>query len=335
MAKKRPQPMHFDAPQSAFDSLISTPSPDLDSQGGTEIPLKSIWMPEQSRKYFDPEQIAMHQQSMRENGRFPGHAGVRPLSDDEKLEIGDQYEWALVYGETRCRSAMELNWAMIPVEILDVSPAQAQLIHLQENLNRKNLSAFEEVEALLRVMQEELGTEGDEVMNTLNFANRWEHSKGSLDNFPSPQNDNLSKIVATLERFGRGSWQAFRGKVITVKKTTEVLKKISPVGVEEIFSHFEWTKLGELNSLPESMQSEFLQWMLDEQPSRSQIKKRKKELTATQAKETTQPKYVTVFLERVQSIQKQVQGGKALTDSERRSKADALLKQLEELLSES
>ncbi|OGQ95389.1 MAG: hypothetical protein A2521_06580 [Deltaproteobacteria bacterium RIFOXYD12_FULL_57_12] len=96
--------------------------------------------PNQPRKHFDPESLAELSQSIKQKGV------LQPIiirKDGEKI-------W-LVAGERRYRAARMAGLAKIPAMLTTGNPAEIALI---ENLQREDLKAIEEAEALARVMEE-------------------------------------------------------------------------------------------------------------------------------------------------------------------------------------
>jgi len=69
---------------------------------------------------------------------------VRPLATDEAGPRGS--EFLVISGERRYQAARQAGLTEIPVIIMDVSPDEALEIALIENLQRKDLTPFEEAE---------------------------------------------------------------------------------------------------------------------------------------------------------------------------------------------
>ena len=100
--------------------------------------------PNQTRQTFSKESISELAQSMKEHGILQPII-VRPYR-------GGRYE--IVAGERRWRAAREAGLLEIPVIIKQLSEKQAAEINLIENVQREDLNAIEEAEAVKSLIQE-------------------------------------------------------------------------------------------------------------------------------------------------------------------------------------
>lgn len=108
------------------------------------VPIKKIRPnPYQPRKDFEPEKIAELMQSIKTYGL------LQPIIV-RKTKTG--YE--LVAGERRLRACEQLGWTEIPVVIKDFSESAMATVALIENLQRENLSYFEEAAGYERLLRE-------------------------------------------------------------------------------------------------------------------------------------------------------------------------------------
>ena len=108
------------------------------------IPIKKIRPnPYQPRKDFEPEKIAELMQSIRTYGL------LQPVIV-RKTEAG----FELVAGERRLRACRQLGWTEIPVVIKEFSENAMATVALIENLQRENLSYFEEAAGYERLLRE-------------------------------------------------------------------------------------------------------------------------------------------------------------------------------------
>lgn len=97
----------------------------------------------QPRKFFDEQAIDELAASIKKQGL------IQPITVRRK---NDQYE--IVAGERRWRACQKIAKSPIPVIIQNVSDENALAIALIENLQRKELNAIEEAQALNRLIEE-------------------------------------------------------------------------------------------------------------------------------------------------------------------------------------
>lgn len=96
----------------------------------------------QPRKYFSLEELEGLAQSIHENGM------LQPVS--VRMQPDRRYE--LIAGERRLRAAKMIGMQMVPAIILDVEDGQSAVYALLENLQRQDLSYFEEARAIEALM---------------------------------------------------------------------------------------------------------------------------------------------------------------------------------------
>ncbi len=110
------------------------------------IPLEVINPPIEWRRIIEAN-IDILAQSMAENGQLQS-IGLVPAKERGRFDL----KW----GETRRRAAIKLGWKDIKANVLhNLSPAQANLVTLEENLARNGYSCVLE-EAIARAKQKEL-----------------------------------------------------------------------------------------------------------------------------------------------------------------------------------
>lgn len=102
----------------------------------------------------------------------------------------DKYE--LIAGERRYRAAVELKLSTIPCIIMKVNSKEAFAIALIENIQREQLSLYEEAEALLK-LKEKYSMSIDEVAKMINR--------------PRPTVANLIRTATMLSYNGKNLWQ--------------------------------------------------------------------------------------------------------------------------------
>ncbi len=111
----------------------------------TEIPLNRIEPnPSQPRRYFDIEALTELSRSIDEYGV------IQPITVKKK----NDGNFLIIAGERRYRASCMAKKRTIPAIIIDVSEEKSAAIALLENLQRKDLTFFEEAEGYLKLMNE-------------------------------------------------------------------------------------------------------------------------------------------------------------------------------------
>lgn len=117
-------------------------APEGDRAVGT-VPIEAIVYNErQPRQFLDPAGLAQLAASIRERG---------VLEPVLVRRVGDHFE--LVAGERRTRAAREAGLTDVPAIVLDIDDREALEISIMENLQREDLNAVEETEAVLQLLQ--------------------------------------------------------------------------------------------------------------------------------------------------------------------------------------
>lgn len=145
--------------------------------------------PEQPRKYFAEDGIRDLAASIREHGVLEP-VMVRPIGH-ERYEI--------VFGERRYRAAREAGLTHLPVIIRQLTERERDFISATENLQRHNLSAFEEVEAKIRLIGLTFEIPETEVVQRLKAyrAHPQEHA------------EEIEQLEALFKNLGREQWVSF------------------------------------------------------------------------------------------------------------------------------
>jgi len=105
---------------------------------------KIVPNPAQPRQEFDKREIMSLAQSIRENGV------LQPII--VRKNYNKEYE--LISGERRLRAAKEADFTEIPAIILDATAKQSAIYAILENIQRKDLTLFEEAYALRSLINE-------------------------------------------------------------------------------------------------------------------------------------------------------------------------------------
>ncbi|MBQ2941015.1 MAG: ParB/RepB/Spo0J family partition protein [Clostridia bacterium] len=111
----------------------------------TDIPLGRIEPnPDQPRRFFDIESLTELAKSIDEYGV------IQPITVKKKSDG----RFIIIAGERRYRASCMAKKKTIPAIIIDVSEEKSAAIALLENLQRKDLTFFEEAEGYLKLMNE-------------------------------------------------------------------------------------------------------------------------------------------------------------------------------------
>jgi ParB family chromosome partitioning protein len=124
-----------------------------DAPVGKLLPLSSI-QPNPDQPRTDPGDLADLVASIRDKGVLEpilvratgGSASAADEPPEESLGSGGHRTFQIIAGERRYRAALAAGLFEIPAIELDVSPEEALEITLIENLQRRDLNAFEEAE---------------------------------------------------------------------------------------------------------------------------------------------------------------------------------------------
>ena len=147
--------------------------------------------PNQPRKRFDFDGLEELAQSIRENGI------LQPITvrstQDKKFE--------LIAGERRLRAARLVGMTKIPALVIDVQQKDSALFALIENLQRQDLSFFEEAEAIETLITD-YKMSRDDVAKKLSIAQSTLSNKLRILKLPEEMRFRLAKAGLT-ERHAR------------------------------------------------------------------------------------------------------------------------------------
>jgi ParB family chromosome partitioning protein len=147
-----------------LDALFQPSGPQQQTDGHPQdtysrVPLDAIEPnPEQPRKHFSQEALDELAQSIQSQGLLQPLL-VRPLPDNP-----DRYQ--IIAGERRWKAARQAKLTEVPALVRDISDSEALIIGLIENLQREDLNALEEAEAL-KQLQQELKISQDELSDRI------------------------------------------------------------------------------------------------------------------------------------------------------------------------
>lgn len=133
------------------------------------VPLKDIVVADRIRQYLDSEKTASLAGSIERYG-FRGVLWVRLIEG----------RYHLVAGGRRYTACQMAGIKEVPVEIWDISDAEAIQLELLENFQREDLNPIEETEGILRMLEVTLDLPRAEVISLLNWKSRQQRIKSNL-----------------------------------------------------------------------------------------------------------------------------------------------------------
>ena len=155
-----------------------------------QIPIEAIRFNEQQpRHHIDPVALGQLTASVRQRG---------VLEPVLVRRVGDGFE--LVAGERRTRAAADAGLSHVPAVVLDLDDREALEISIIENLQREDLNAVEETEAVLALLELTLETDRPTVLALLHDVYQRERGREGDEGFDEAQR---MAAVALFERLGR------------------------------------------------------------------------------------------------------------------------------------
>lgn len=265
------------------------------------------------RHYYDPEEL--HHWAL--NDIKPN--GIRsPLWVRPHPEKTGKYE--LVAGLRRLKAAGILQLETVPVKVFHWDDRTAFQAAISENANRRDFSALEELDNMLRLLEIQLRCDTESVISLLYRMNN--AAKGTTNqNVLVSQEAELVKQV--FDSFGRITWQSFvTTRLPLLKKPQEVLD-----GIRQGKIHY--TKGILLASVKDSNgRQELLREVVGDALSLSEIKQRIRELS-NETKSSTLPDLKQRLNHTVQLAKK----NKTLWNNpDKTQQLESLLNQLESLI---
>ncbi|MBW4548704.1 MAG: ParB/RepB/Spo0J family partition protein [Symplocastrum torsivum CPER-KK1] len=275
------------------------------------LAIEQIILPsQQPRRYFDPEKLEQLVQSVREHGILEPLL-VRPLSEGN-------YE--LVAGERRYRAAQAVGLSEVPVVVKALNEREALQLALIENLQREDLSAFEETEGIVQLLALQLECPVEDVPKVLyRLQNERLSSKSNGNVTINAEAEAVEQVFAGL---GLMTWQSFiRNRLPLLNLPEDILEALRQ-------GQIAYTKATVLARIEDEQERQsLLQDAITSSLSLSQIRER--------VKASQPPLEQGEFAARIDATTKRVKKLKVWENPSKRSRLESLLKQLEALISES
>jgi len=318
------------SPSPSFEIMLSQ-NPSAATAGAKLLPLNQIIVADRIRQHLDSEKIESLARSIRDYG-FRGVLWVRL--------IDGQYH--LVAGGRRYAACQLVGVTEVPVEVWEITDAEAIQLELLENFQREDLNPIEEVEGILRLLEVTLELQRHDVIALLNRKAR-EGRNGaskSADNVvrgskkisdgaisPVSMDEDLYQQVATIfQVIGRYSPESFRTHRLPLLNLPEAL--ISLVSNGEL----DYTKARVIGRIKNAeLREQVLAQAIEENLSYAEVCERVKQAQAELAEDKPQTED-QVFRSRADRLMKRLKS--ASLEGRSRKKAEKLMSQLEELLGE-
>jgi len=155
------------------------------AEGYRQIPVDRIRITGNIRRTFDQEKLQELADSIRTYGVLEPLL-VRPADG--------AYE--LVVGERRLRAARMAGLREVPCRVVDLDARAAAEVQLLENLQRQDLDAIEEAQAL-RALIEEHGYTQEQLAERLGKSQPWVASRLRLLNLPETVQDRITRGIVS------------------------------------------------------------------------------------------------------------------------------------------
>ncbi len=197
MAKKRKNELDRAA---VFGAILGEIETGAEDQGSAGIGLADLRYNEsQPRKHFDDASLSDLAESIRERGV------LEPII---VRRVGTGYE--VVAGERRARAARMAGLSEVPAVVVDLDDREALEIAITENLQREDLNAVEETEAVLDLLQLALEVPRPEVVAILQALYGEERGRGSSRPMDRARREETLAIFRRLGRFSVSSFVSNR-----------------------------------------------------------------------------------------------------------------------------
>lgn len=172
-----------------------------------------VFNPGQPRRHFAEQALAELAESIRT------HGVLEPV-----LVRRRDGGFELIAGERRTRAARLAGLTQVPAIILDVPDNEALEISIMENLQREDLNAVEETDAVLRLLELQLKMPRTAVVEVLQEIYNEERGRRATRRHGEDVQEELRQIFARLGRFTPGSF--FVNRVPILEFPEELLEAV-------------------------------------------------------------------------------------------------------------
>jgi ParB family chromosome partitioning protein len=273
--------------------------------------------PEQSRRYFDPDELSNMAASMKAVGV------IDPLS--VRCRSGALNEYDLLAGEKRHRSAEIAGLEKLPVRVFEVDDQTAEDIKAISNLQRSDLNKWEETNAIMGMLCRNLRKTPTEVISLLNQAAN--QKRGLTDNVVRSEDWTIVEEVFTV--VGRLTPESFRKHRVPLIRLPEYIQTVLQQG------KLHYTKVNEILKVKDPEQQ---RWLLEQAVSRelsvNEIQAEVKNLRQSKAALQTAKRDEIPLSQRLTFITQQIKKAKVWEDPNKKKKLERLLNELNSLMAE-
>lgn len=240
-------------------------------QESDEVKLTEIYVnPNQFRYMLDRPTVEELKTSINANG-FQGTIILRALPESKRSESGEGKKYELVAGHHRLQAVSELRLETIPASIQELDDKQARRVQFDENYVRKDFTPLEEHEALMQIIVDETGVSEKQLRSDVDAVKK---AKKDLVHGTVDRLKNVEAILIRYQREDRKK-RTPRGFVETLGRLRNL-----PEDVKKYLKQIDYTKLFEVGPIKNAdIRKQLLDWILKENPSLEEIRKRKKQLT--------------------------------------------------------
>ncbi len=157
----------------------------------------------QPRKYLDEHSLADLTASVRDKGV------LEPII---VRKAADGYE--LVAGERRTRAAQMAGLSQIPAIVVEIDDREALEVSIMENLQREDLNAVEETDAVLTLLELSLEVPRGQVLHLLQELYNEERGRSPASAFSARQKQLAQALFKRLGRFTASSFVSNRVPIL-------------------------------------------------------------------------------------------------------------------------
>lgn len=313
------------------------------SQSLQTISIQSIYVAEQFRKYFDPDEIDKLATAISKNG-FQGSIIVKELNEKDRdkyqkapHKLENSHNYLLIVGESRLRAMKQLKRLQIPAEVkpanLDIKVVRR--LQADENLVRNDLNPLEESETIFQMMVDELNIPPKEIEKLIDSVR---HGKEEL---PSESLSSMHALQAVLYRY---KGETTRSTPAAFLQQLRRLRSLDGKLLEALQAGVAASKLLEIKSLKSKEEQEKLLQRLQDDDDltvkqiRNQVRKLNEakklpQQTDTDSVEPIDNSHLKTSLKAaVSNVMKKKNWQRISEDKEKREKMERLLSELKALI---
>lgn len=231
---------------------------------------------DQPRRHFAPGPMAELVRSVREVGVLEPLL-VRPVAGG--------YE--VMAGERRYRAAQEAGLEELPVLVREAGDAEAQQFALVENLQREDLNAAEETEAILELLSLRLGRDRGSVVSLLYAIDN--ARRGRSKEAPPPADvEEIEAVFAGLQKMGVPSF--IKNRLPLLRLPEDLVRAMREEGLE-------YGKARLASRVEDAgKRAKLVREILDSGLSTREVRRRVEEILGTAEDRAAETKKVTVGL---------------------------------------